>query len=136
MEQGDQLVAVTTGYSFTGPDGIIHSTLRVLLTLLRDMDRMDVSLISDSQNENQWMICDIVYFLCAENGSLTVQQVAAFFDMDESALRVFDETWGVSALMKTLGLNGMYVMGAVVLIGGFGWIHIGENIHKCNSLGS
>ena len=58
---------------------------------------------------------------------MTAHQVAAFFDMDESALRIFDETWGVSAVMNTLGLDGMYLMGAVVLFGGFGWIHIGEN---------
>jgi hypothetical protein len=79
------------------------------------------------------MIRGIVYLLCAENGSLTVQQVADFFDVDESALRLFDETWGFSVLMKTLGLDGMYVMGAFVLIGGCGWIHIGENIGQITS---
>ena len=60
-----------------------------------------------------------------------MQQVAAFFDLDESALHLFDETWRVSARMNTLGLDGMYLMGAVVLIGGFGWIHIGENDGRC-----
>jgi hypothetical protein len=49
MEQGDQLVTVTTGYSFTGPDGIIHSTLRVLKHCLRGMDLMDVLLISNAR---------------------------------------------------------------------------------------
>ena len=55
-----------------------------------------------------------------------MQQVAAFFDMDEYTLRRIDDTWSFSALLRLLHLDGMYIMGALVLIGGFGWISIGE----------
>ena len=55
-----------------------------------------------------------------------MQQVAAFFDMDWYSLRVIDDKWGFSALLRMLHLDGMYIMGALVLIGGFGWISIGE----------
>jgi hypothetical protein len=54
-----------------------------------------------------------------------VQQIAALFDTDEYTLRYFDEKWGVSALFKTLSLEGAYIVGALVLIGGFGWINFG-----------
>ena len=57
---------------------------------------------------------------------MSVQQVAAFFDMDWYSLRVIDDKWGFSALLRMLHLDGMYIMGALVLIGGFGWISIGE----------
>lgn len=54
-----------------------------------------------------------------------MQQLAAFFDADEYTLRFFDEKSGVSALLNALSLEGTYVVGALVLIGGFGWINFG-----------
>lgn len=42
-------------------------------------------------------------------------------------MRLLDEKWGFSAVLSTFGLDGMYIMGALVLVGGCGWFNIGEN---------
>jgi hypothetical protein len=48
VEQGEQLVTMTTGYSFTGPDGIIHSSIRKLKHCLRECTP-----ISDAKTGNE-----------------------------------------------------------------------------------